>query len=146
MTHYELLQELIATDTDDCIIWPMALTEKGYGRLWHEGKMNRAHRLALHMAKGEPPHPSMHACHGECHNRACINPRHLSWQTHSENEQDKKRDGTSRGPRPKLTIEQADDIRLKYVTGEYTQRELGREYGVNQTAIWNIVEHITYIH
>ena len=146
MTSYDLLQQLAAIDTDDCIIWPKALNANGYGRLWHDGKAHNTHRMALRMAKGAPPHPSMLACHGECHNRACVNPRHLSWQTSSENAQDKKRDGTSRGPRAMLTFEQAEDIRLKYVTGEYSLRALGREYGVDGSAIRHIVEHNSYVY
>ena len=143
MTNYDLLQQLIDTDTDDCIEWPKGRFKKGYGALWHEGKTKRAHRLALHLAKGAPPHPSMQACHGPCNNPACINPKHLSWQTNRQNMADKCRDGTSRA---KLTFEQAEDIRLKYVTGEYTMRELGDEYGVSSGAIHNIVEHDTYIY
>ena len=146
MTNYELLQQLIATDTDDCIIWPRKLTRKGYGQVSKDCKTYNANRIALHMAKGAPPHPSMQACHGECHNRACVNPKHLSWQTNAQNAQDRKRDGTSRGPKAKLTFEQAEDIRLKYVTGEYSMRELGDEYGVNPGAIHHIVEHETYIY
>ena len=143
MTSYELLQQLIDTDTDDCIIWPKSMSGVGYGSVWHEGKAHNTHRMALELAEGAPPHPSMQACHGECHNRACVNPRHLSWQTNSRNQADRKRDGTSGAL---LTFEQAEEIRLKHVTGEYTMRALGREYGVGHASIRKIIEHITYIY
>ena len=146
MTNSELFRQLIANDTDDCIVWPNGQSGQGYGAVWHDGRMHQTHRLALHMAKGAPPHPSMVACHGPCHNRLCINPRHLSWQTRKENTHDRKRDGTSRSHKAKLTFEQAEDIRLKFITGEYTKAELGREYGIPGHSIHNIVEHITYIY
>lgn len=44
----------------------------------------------------------------------------------------------------KLTIEQANEIRLKYSTGKYYQSDLAKEYGVYQTAISAIITNKTY--
>jgi len=39
----------------------------------------------------------------------------------------------------KLTQEQAQEIRQKYATGAFTQKELGFEYGVDQSNVSRIV-------
>ena len=60
--------------------------------------------LIIHTAQD---YDNLLAAHGPCHNRACVNPHHLSWQTHKQNMNDKIRDGTSH-----------IDINPNYATGE----------------------------
>jgi hypothetical protein len=74
---------LLITETDDCLEWPGAKTAGGYGRL-NAGKTSTlVHVAALEIRTGERP-PGMDAMHS-CHNRACMNYRHLSWGTRSQN-------------------------------------------------------------
>lgn len=44
----------------------------------------------------------------------------------------------------KLTFEQAEEIRAKYVPRKYGYRKLGEEYGVHASAIPLIIHNITY--
>ena len=44
----------------------------------------------------------------------------------------------------KLTIQDAEDIRNKYIPRKYSQRMLAKEYGVNQVTISNILKGKTY--
>ena len=90
----QFMRDAVVSSTDDCIVWPFCKLASGYGSIGRQGKTTRAHRLALSLATGVPMSDPREAAHGECHNRSCINPRHLSWKTRSENQQDRLRDGT----------------------------------------------------
>lgn len=48
-------------------------------------------------------------------------------------------------PRSKLNKLKVTEIRQKYKTGNYTQRQLAREYEVNQRNIWSIVHNETWV-
>lgn len=45
----------------------------------------------------------------------------------------------------KLTFEQAQEVRAKYATGNYTQRGLAKEYGMTRVTIVRILKGITYL-
>ena len=44
----------------------------------------------------------------------------------------------------KMTFEQAEEIRAKYIPFKYTHRKLAKEYGVTITAIRQIISNLTY--
>jgi hypothetical protein len=123
---------------DWCLIWPFSKT-RGYGTFSYLGKHYYAHVFMCELAHGPAPtdqHESAHSC-GDA---GCINPRHLSWKTPTENGLDSRKHGThvrSRyGNAGKITREQAGVIRgLK---GVKTLRELADEYGVSESAISNV--------
>lgn len=82
---------------DDCLTWPYARNNRGYGRT----KDGLAHRRMLCLTVGDPPSPGTQAAHscGKGH-EGCCNPRHLRWATAIDNENDKREHGTdNRGTR-----------------------------------------------
>ena len=135
----DLLRELIADPTDDCIIWTRCISSSGYGLLWVAGAWQNAHRYVCKVTHGEPE-GRREAAHS-CGVRACVNPRHLRWATNSENNLDKRRHGTAtRGDRATcrtLTSGQVREIRDRLGRGE-RQHVLAAEYGVTQPAISDV--------
>lgn len=115
---------------EGCVEWPFASNGNGYGWAWYQGKRIGAHRLLLALATGENP-SDKEAAHGPCHNRACVNPNHLSWSTRSENVNDHKRDGH------KGHILCADDAK-KIRSSSAAVEALSKKYGVGISTIYKI--------
>lgn len=142
MNRIDQLREMIKVETDECVLWPYALFRAGYGQV-RSGKKNwRAHRLALVISSGsdEKDRDAAHACRS----RSCVNPRHLQWETRSENNLDKRRDGTDlrgeRHPSALLTNEDARHIRASRETAPV----LADRYRVSRAVIYAIKHERTY--
>ena len=164
MTNYDYLVEAISTPTEDCIGWERGKFGSGYGQVTVNGKKRGSHVVALELTKPRPagkvcsvkgnwvPGHKLEAAHGPCHNRACFNPRHLSWKTKAENEADKKRDGTNNDNEKNgaCKLSNADVARIRSLyKGPYrgpnrtgpSQYELADQFGCDQTQISSIVNN-----
>lgn len=129
-----------------CIEWPYSKTSEGYGKVQPKGRSVYAHRHALTLFTSKNPKHKL-ACHGVCHNRACVNPHHLSWQTPKKNVRDMERDGTKqqgeRHYRAKLTEAAVLEIRN---TKGWTHQDLADWFGVSQTHISGIIRRVYWTH
>lgn len=76
-------------ETDECIIWPYGRDSDGYSLITIDQRKWRGNVLVCELRYGPRPGPEYDFAHYVCHNRACINYRHLSWQTHRENCEDR---------------------------------------------------------
>jgi len=138
MTRLDEFHRLRAIETDDCVEWPYAKA-RGYGYVLSEGRRWRTHRLALVLATDENPF-DLDAAHGPCHNRACMNVRHLSWKTRSQNALDMNRDGTM--PRAKLIEAQVIEI----LSSTEPRQVLADRYGVAISTISSICTRKRWVH
>jgi len=141
------LREHVNYDGPDCLIWPFALTRDGYGNLGYEGKHYYAHRFMCELVNGPPPtprHETAHSC-GRGHD-ACVHPKHVSWRTRAENEQDKVAHGNAAwsagGSNTKLTPELVSEIRALYPL--VTVTELSIIYKVSRSNIRKILKRETW--
>jgi hypothetical protein len=128
----------VAYEGDECLLWPYGVNaSNGYGSL-HVGKKTwYAHRRVLWLVAGPPPQPGMYAAHKPvvCHNRLCVAPRHLRWDTPSGNLMDKVLDNTHmRGTRhhnAKLDVPKVRQIRAD----QRHPYEISLDYGVSEACI-----------
>lgn len=109
-------------------------------------KRVKAHRKAWELLHGPIP-DGLLVLH-TCDNPPCIRPDHLFLGTHRDNQQDKwaKGRGIVINNSIKLTESNVRAIRTRYATGTIRQIDLGKEYGVSQTAISAIVNRRTWTH
>lgn len=89
------LSSLPLIETDECIIWPFALTKNGYASIGMRGTTKYVHRLVCEGYRGPPEYPGQDAAH-RCGRDACVNKRHLRWATRLENMADQLIHGTRR--------------------------------------------------
>lgn len=132
----QFIHKAVEYDGVDCLIWPYSVNDKGYGKLYWDGRLELATRIVLKLMTGEAGE-GLQAAHlpEVCHTPRCVNPAHLYWATPSENQQDRGIDGTDnageKNPAAKLTEDQVaaikDDSRV--------QRIIAEEYGVSQSMI-----------
>lgn len=133
------------TSTEECIEWPFFRNPDGYGQLAHKGKSYNAHRLVLILASGPPPGPGLDAAHAPlvCHNRACVNPRHLRWATKAEQSSDMVIDGTRENQRRTKLTETA--VRQIRADGRVA-REIAADHGISAGYVTQIKHRTTWAH
>lgn len=135
-TNHDWIVEHKDYQGDDCLKWPFFIDPSwGRGKCGYKAKVWWAHNLMCTVAHGPAPADrpqAMHSC-GNGH-LGCVNPRHLSWGTNSENAYDRRRHGRpegSKGGRTDLTPEQVAEIQ----TGRKTQLALAAKFGVSRSCI-----------
>lgn len=138
-------------ETDECILWPYAKHNLGYGQLsFGHGTRKYVHRLSCERHHGPPSSELPEAGHLPvvCHTPACFNGRHLRWISRKQQSLDRKQDGTFhdgvRHVNSKLTWDQVNEIRTMYALGGITQAKLALKYGIHQSKIWKIVTLRSY--
>lgn len=127
-----------------CLEWVRYKNPAGYGQVRVNNKLWLAHRLVYTKCIADIPE-GLIVMH-ECDNPACINPEHLKLGTHQLNVADKELKGRGNkggaNPMAKFTTEQVIEIRRRYAEGNISYAQLGREYGVNRSCIFKIVNKL----
>jgi len=130
-----------------CWPWLGFCNEKGYGRVWINGKGYYAHRVIYQLANPgtiRRAAPKDRFASGflrhKCDNPLCCNPAHLEIGTHADNMRDKLERGRQHtfmsieSPRAKLTAHDAQQIRLHRANG-VTRKALALLYEVSVSTI-----------
>ncbi len=122
---------------------------KGYPEVTLQGGTKyRVHQLVLEAFDGPCP-SGLEGCHGDG-DRTNNRKSNLRWDSHQANAADQVRHGRCYlrrgGPSgtkgtSRLPAEAISEIRTKYTPRSYSQRRLGREYGVSQSLINKILAH-----
>jgi len=142
------LSAVVANPPNQCVSWPYGKYPDGYGRIRINGMDIGAHRAALLAYAGPPPNGKPYAAHRPniCHNRSCVNPKHLRWASPKENTFDMLKDGTRiMGEKHSAAILTDRDVRLIRKDNR-KQSVIADEYGVNYTTISNIKTRTTWGH
>lgn len=137
------ISKLIKPADSSCWLWDSVESTAGYGIFYsyENGResptRHQAHRFAWELMRGPIPEGLL-VCHS-CDVRLCVNPSHLFLGTPKDNTQDMLK--KKRGPQcqPKLSFEQAEEIRALYKTGEYTYLQLAKMYGVSTLPIQRVL-------
>lgn len=129
----------------------------GYGTFRHEGRTQKAHRVAWQLERGDIPE-GLVVCH-QCDNPGCVRPDHLFLGTVAENNADRANKGRSKGTfrsdsthpgrvragelhwGAKLTARQVDAIRQRRERGEPV-KALAAEFGVHHATISRIARRV----
>lgn len=133
----------------DCIEYKGSMNGKGYGLFRSKGSNHMAHKISFKLFNPSVRiTPNRVICH-KCDNRKCINPEHLFIGTHADNVRDRVQKGRSScgvdRPCAKLNPQKVIEIR-EYIERGYTNKELGRMYGVDPATIMSIKKGLTWKH
>lgn len=126
---------------DECLIYPFARKDTGYGHFQEDGKEIYAHRFMCELVHGAPPsdgYETAHSC-GQGH-EGCVSPRHLRWATRKENLADRQQHGTLNiGTLNGSSILNEDQVRhIRRLLGTIPQTEIAEQFGVSRGAISDI--------
>lgn len=134
---HQHLRELMSIETDDCTLWDRSLHRSGYPVVYVVKRFWYGNRLACTIAHGEPTDPKLEASH-TCGQPACVNPRHLRWETRRQNEARKENHSTrQRGEACYQSLPHSlmVEVVARYRAGGVTQQALADEYGIGQNTV-----------
>jgi hypothetical protein len=118
---------------DACWDWTGSKDKDGYGKMRHDGKHLRAHRVSYEIHKGPIP-PGKMVCH-KCDYPSCVNPAHLFIGDSSTNMIDMVH--KARGVRQKLT---PSDVKLvrRLLDDGHAPKEIAPVFSVHPHTIRRI--------
>jgi hypothetical protein len=132
-------------EENGCLVWQDSVWAKGYGRVQWGDEDTGAHRVAWELIHG---HPGEGWVLHRCDNPPCFAPEHLFLGDQATNVADQFEKGRStwgmRHGRAKLTPEQVEDIRRRYVPSSGAGRpdgnkdQLAQEFGVHPKYVYNL--------
>jgi hypothetical protein len=129
-------------DENSCWEWLAGKNRGGYGAIRPKSKCQMfAHRLMWELANAEEIPPGLHVMHS-CDNPSCVNPKHLSLGTRSDNMSDMVRKGRGsvgeKNGSSKLRTSEVLEIKRLISEGKMFHREIAAIYNVSRTHMSDI--------
>lgn len=129
----------------DCVIWPFAQADNGYGTAFYAGRSRVVSRVICEMVHGAPDNNEIEAAHS-CGNRLCCTPSHLRWATPKENFADRYIHGTDQsGARNHQAKINEDIVREILKQPQLSQRALGKKYRIDPSVVCRIRRGKTWV-
>ena len=142
---------------NECWEWKGYKNDDGYGRTWINDKGYYAHRVIYSIVYPNSINLNAPSSTDEtgfllhiCDNPSCCNPKHLWVGSHWDNMADKVKKGRSadfsgdKGPRCKLTMEQAMQIRKLRKSG-ISAKELAKQFEISLSSMKSLLANKSYI-
>ncbi len=123
----------------DCWEWTAYVDRHGYGGVKFDGKVQRAHRVAMILSGIEIPE-GMCVLHA-CDNRICCNPDHLWLGSHAENNTDRNHKGRSWAKLCELDV-----WLIRELAKTKTHKAIAEWFDVNRLTIGRAVNRKTWAH
>ena len=129
-----------------CLLWQGPINDKGYGRIYFNGKRQLVHRVAYKKYYGIDP-KKLNVCH-TCDTPLCINPDHLFLGTQADNLADMRAKGRGKNPplfqgedhyEGKLSAKDVLEIRKRYTGKRGERRAFAKEFEVSDGMIGHVV-------
>lgn len=136
-------------DPGSCWLWRGHRNPGGYGVHKLGGRRVAAHRVAYRITRGVIG--DLLVMH-ECDTPSCVNPDHLRLGSFTDNNRDREAKGRRRPPRgeqhwkSKLTQADVAEIRRRWATGAWKQRDLAAQFGISQAQVWRVIHGESWRH
>jgi len=135
-TPSDIWKRIDIREDNECWEWRGHTNNKGYGCITINYKHWYVHRVAYEETYGTIPN-KLFVLH-KCDNPKCCNPEHLFLGTQKDNMKDMTQKHRSIH-HTKISDSQVEEIRNLYSTGNYTQEELGKKFGVHRVHVGNLI-------
>src|SRR5262245_33564771 len=121
---------------DACWPWKRSRDTGGYGQLWENGRLRRAHQVAFEWVNGPCTNNTLH----HCDNPPCCNPVHLYDGSLKQNSQDRERRGRGRPGRlngndhGRAILRDVDVLEVR--TRMLSDAKYAKKFGVSKSTIY----------
>lgn len=123
------LPRYVVDHATGCWQWIREINNNGYAMIWVDNKHIIAHRFYYAWVHGAIP-KGMY-CDHLCHNRACVNPAHITLVTPAGN--------TRSSYQVKLNAEHVATMKRLHRMG-VTPTELAEEFGIHRNHVYNVLD------